>query len=266
MFARYAFPVGYALAFFCAFVLQIGSVVVQRRLVEENPSSIIPRRPLGEYLGQLPTVLRENVPFRQFIIMSMFLVVASMPAGFFMVYALKELGGTETSVGQFTFAIVSVQVVSSFVTGYIADHFGHKAGLLCAASGMLCASLWALIAPSLGWFVLVFAFLGINLGSEMMMRYNMVIEYGSVEQRSTYIGLMNTVVAPFYLVSIAGGWIVDHLGYHAVFLLGALSSIVGILLLMYRVIDPRLSRTPASASSISSTPDSLQSLRMESTP
>jgi dipeptide/tripeptide permease len=49
---------------------------------------------------------------------------------------------------------------------------------------------------------------------------------------------MNTALAPFYLSSIVGGWISDQFGYHAVFALGALSSIIGVALLIFRVEDP----------------------------
>jgi MFS family permease len=172
------------------------------------------------------------------MVMSLFLVVAGMPVGFFTVYALKQFGGNESIVGTFTLAMVAVQVVSAFVNGYVADHYGHKVALLVAASGMLCASIIAILAPSLGWFILVYVFLGVNLGSELMLRYNMSIGYGPVEQRSTYVGLMNTALAPFYLSSLVGGWLSDQFGYHAVFALGAISSAVGIVLLILRVEDP----------------------------
>jgi MFS family permease len=245
--ASFSFPLSYALACFGAFALQFVSVIVQSNLVEERPSRVVERRPLGQYLRRLPEVFQQNKRFRRFIIMSAFLVVANMPMGFFIVYALREFGGNESVVGQFTLAMVAIQVVSGFANGYIADHYGHKVALICAASGMLFASVWALLAPSLAWFTLVFVFLGINLGSELMLRYSMSIEYGPVEQRSTYIGLMNTALAPFYLASIAGGWISDQFGYHTVFILGALSSIIGIVLLILSVEDPHSSHASSSA-------------------
>jgi MFS family permease len=238
MLSRFAFPFNYSLAFLGAFVFQMFSVIVQSNLVEEQPSTVVTRKSLSEYVRQLPNVFKENKPFRRFMAMSAFLVVAGMPVGFFTVYALKTFGGGGSVVGQFTLAMVAVQVVSGFANGYIADRFGHRVALVLAAAGMLGASLTALLAPSLSWFMLVYVFLGINLGSELMLRYNMSIEYGPIAQRSTYVGLMNTALAPFYLSSIFGGWISDQFGYHAVFILGAGSSIIGILLLIFRVEDP----------------------------
>ena len=241
--AHFEFPSSYAIVFFGAFALQMSSIVVQSRIIEEEPSTVVTKRPIPEYLRRLPEVFRQNEAFRQFIIMSAFLVVATMPVGFFAVYALKEFGGDDSVIGEFTLAMVSIQVLTSFVNGYIADHHGYKPALAIAAGGMLCASIWAMLAPSLAWFTLVYVFLGINLGSELMLRYNMSIEYGPVEQRSTYVGLMNTMLAPFYLSSIIGGWISDWLGYHVVFALGALSSIAGVVFLVRRVVDPHTIRS-----------------------
>jgi MFS family permease len=244
MLTSFTFPLNYAFAFFGAFVLQSISIIVQTNLVEEHPSTVVPRRPLLEYLGHLPGVLRSNRRFRSFLVMSAFLVVAVMPVGFFTVYALHKFGGDESLVGTFTLAMVAVQVVSAMVNGYLADHFGYKLALVVAAAGMLLASLTAIVAPTAGWFVLVYAFVGINLGSEVMLRYNMSIEFGPVEQRSTYVGLMNTALAPFYLTSILGGWISDVFGYTTVFVIGAVSSIVGILYLIFRVEDPHQKHSP----------------------
>ena len=238
MLAHFAFPDNYALAFFSAFVLEILSIIVQSNLIEEHPSKVTEKRPMAQYLRLLPQVFRHNRPFRRFMFMSVFLVLASMPVGFYTVYALKRFGGSEAVVGEFTLAMVAVQVVSAFANGYVADHIGHKTALFLAAAGLLGASVTAVLAPSLAWFTLVYVFLGVNLGSELMLRYNMSIEYGPVEQRSTYVGLMNTVLAPFYLSSILGGWISDGFGYHVVFLLGAACSIIGMALLVLRVEDP----------------------------
>ena len=263
MLARFAFPINYSLAFFCAFLLQIISVIVQANLVEEHPSKVVAKKPLIEYLRQLPEVFRRNTRFRKFIVMSAFLVVATMPVGFFTVYALKQFGGGESIVGRFTLAMVAVQVVSGFANGYIADHYGHRIALVLAAAGMLGASITAFLAPSLGWFTLVYVFLGINLGSELMLRYNLSIEYGPVEQRSTYVGLMNTVLAPFYLSSIVGGWISDQFGYHTVFVLGALCSIIGIMLLVFRVEDPHRLELPPTVNTTTALDGEYQTVPLE---
>ena len=209
-------------------------------MIEVTPSQPVQRQPMFAFLGQLPTVLRENREFRNFIISSATLIVATMPVGFFTVYALRHFAADEEVVGQFTLTMVAIQVASALVNGYIADRYGNRMALIAAAGGMLLASVWALLAPTLGWFSLVYLFLGVNLGTEVMARYNMSIEYGPARKRSTYVGLMNTVLSPFYLSGIIGGVISDMFGYAAVFGVGIFFSLLGMILLIYRVHDPRV--------------------------
>ena len=111
--------------------------------------------------------------------------------------------------------------------------------LICTSIAMLLASTWALLAPSPGWFTLVYVFFGITLGAEAMVRFNMAIEYCPPQFRSSFIGLMNTILAPCYLAGLAGGVLSDLVGYKGVFLFGILASVIGIYLLVRHVRDPR---------------------------
>ena len=237
--AKFAFPTSYAIAFFAAFVLQMASLATLSKLVETEPSSVSPRRPFFAFLKELPGVLRSNPPFRRFITACAILTFATMPVSFFTVYALGRFSAGESAIGEFTLIMVAIQVVSSLVTGYLADRYGNKTSLLVASASLLLASITALAAPTLGWFRLVYLFLGINLGTEIMARYNMSIEYGPTKKRSTYVGLMNTLLAPFYLSGMIGGILSEWFGLPAVFLIGGLASVAGITYLVRNVREPR---------------------------
>lgn len=237
--ASFAFPLGYALAFLFAFVLQIISVQCQRLMIEAEPSPTVVRRPMFSYLKEIRSVLKSHRDFRRFLVASAFLIMAMMPQGFFVVHVLRDFAADESVVGLFTLAMVASQVISALVIGYVVDHYGNKIALLCAATGMLLATTCAIIAPSSGWYVIVFAFLGVNFAAEGMVRSNMAIEYSTAAQRPLYIGLMNTLLAPCYFSGLAGGVIADLLGYRGMFMVGAAFSIIGLSLLYTRVRDPR---------------------------
>jgi len=238
--ARFGFPFNYGLVFAGAFLFQFISILLQSQLVEEHASKTLPRQPLLEYFKQLPGVLHHNRQFRSFLVASGFLIVATIPLNFFTVYGLKRFQGNEGIVGQFTLAIVVGQFIGSILNGYIADRFGNRIALIYSSVSMALASVWAFFAPSQVLFELVFIFSGINLGSDSMIRSNLAIEYGPVEQRSTYIGLMNTLLAPLYALSLLAGWIIDSTGYDMVFGIGAASSVIGIFLLITGVSEPRI--------------------------
>jgi MFS family permease len=233
------FPASFAIAFFAAFLFQAASLLSQTGLYEAEPSTVSPPRPFFAFLRELPGVLGSNPPFRRFMIACAILTLATMPVSFFTVYALGRFHADESAVGEFTLIMVAIQVVSSLVTGYLADRYGNKSSLIVASVCLLGASITAFAAPTLGWFRMVYLFLGVNLGTELMARYNMSIEYGPAKKRSTYVGLMNTLLAPFYLSGMIGGVLSEWIGLPAVFLLGALFSAAGIVYLARNVSEPR---------------------------
>ena len=238
--ASFEFPTSYALAFVIAAMLQFASIILQGKLHEAEPSTTVKRREFFAFLRALPEVFRTNPDFKTFIIATVFLVIGSMPVGFFAVYALRNFSADESIVGEFTLIMVATQIVSALVTGYIADRYGNRVALLWAGGAMALATLWALLAPTLFLFRFVYLFLGVNIGCEVMARYNISIDYGPAHQRSLYIGLMNTVLAPFYMSALVAGVISDTFGYPAMFGAGLLASITGLLLLYFRVRDPRV--------------------------
>lgn len=237
--ASFAFPLSYALAFILACVLQMVSIQCQRLMIESDPSPTVARRPIFSYLKEIRAVLKSNPDFRRFLGASAFLIMAMMPQGFFIVHVLRDFSADESVVGLFTLAMVASQVVSALVIGFVVDHYGNKIALLCAATGMFLATCCAIVAPSSGWFVIVFGFLGVNFAAEGMVRSNMAIEYSTAAQRPLYIGLMNTLLAPCYFSGLAGGFVADLLGYRGMFVVGAVFSAIGLAMLKTRVRDPR---------------------------
>lgn len=238
MLATFPFPRGFALALLAAFALQLLSLLAQLWLVETEPSQVMPPRPLAEFLRELRSVLRLDRGFALFVAYTCVSYLALMPAGFYMVYAIKRLGADAAAVGALTLTMVSVQVVSAPLCGLLADRRGNRAALAVSASALLGASLWALLAPTLSAFALVFVLLGVNLGTEYMARHNLAAEYATEERRAAYVGLMNTVLAPFCLAGLVGGVICDALGYRATFGLGVVLSLSALALLC-RVREPR---------------------------
>ncbi len=237
--ANVAFPYNFAVAFGLAFVLQGLSLLVQTHLIEAEPSPVVARRPMFAYVRELPHVLRANKAFTTFLVAAIFQVLAATPAGFYTVYALNEFRASESFVGTFTLAMVLAQVTASFGIGFLADRYGNKTALVIAAAALFCANVWSLLAPSVGWFVAVYLFLGVNLGTEILSRYNIAVEYAPPAQRSTYVGLMNTLLAPFYLAGLLAGEISDQFGYRPVLWVGAFASLIGFWLMIRRVQDPR---------------------------
>lgn len=237
----FSFPWDYGATFFLAFLYQIASWLVLRKVSGEQPSEIVPPIPLASLFGRVSDLLRSDRRFWLFLVASALSVIGLMPAGFFAVAALKRFSLPDSYVGFFTMTFLAAQILFGGLLGWVADRKGHKSILLVCAAAMMAASTISMFAQSHLWFFMVFLLVGMLMGMEMITRYNFASECADATTRPLYIGIMNAWLAPFYLSSLVGGWLSDLAGYNFVFVAGGLFSLAGLLLLT-RISDP--SRRP----------------------
>lgn len=231
------FPYDYGAIFLSAFLYQLASWIVLRKVSGEEPSELHPPLPLVSFFGRIRDLMRSDPRFRIFLIASGLSVIGLMPAGFFAVAALKRFSLPDSYVGFFTMTFLAAQVLFGGLLGWIADRRGHRATLLICALAMVMASSIALVAHHEAWFFVIFALVGMLMGMEMITRYNFASECAEDSTRPLYIGIMNAWLAPFYLSSLLGGWLTDLAGYAAVFAAGGVFSLAGFFLLT-RIPDP----------------------------
>ncbi len=237
------FPWDYGVTFFAAFLYQLASWLVLRKVSGEEPSEIVAPVPISSLFGRVLELVRADHRYRLFLIASALSVVGLMPTGFFAVAALKRLSLSDSYVGFFTVTFLAAQFVFGAILGWIADKRGHKMTLLICVGAMLSASVIGLLAQHPGWFFVVFALVGMLMGMEMITRYNFAADCATELTRPLYVGIMNAWLAPFYLSSLAGGWLSDIAGYELVFGIGGAFSLVGFLILI-RISDPIKHRNP----------------------
>lgn len=232
------FPQNYALAFLLAFGFQFASLVVQRNIVEDIPSPTEPPVPLSRLMAKVIQTVRSDRTFRRFLFSIGLSVIGLMPQGFFTVAAFQRFDLPESFVGFFTMTMLASQVIFAGLLGLLGDLKGHKISLMICALAMTAASILAVAAAHPAWFFVIFSFVGLIFGVELITRHNFVSDLATNQSRPLYIGIMNAWSAPFFLSSLIGGWISDQFGFDAVFIIGAVFSLAGLWVLM-RVRDPR---------------------------
>ena len=235
--AYFPFPFDYGAIFLSAFLYQIASWIVLRKVSGEQPSEIVAPLPLVSFFGRIREIMRSDPRFRLFLIASALSVVGLMPAGFFAVAALKRFSLTDSFIGFYTMTFLGAQVLFGGLLGWIADRKGHRATLLICAGAMGTASVIAIVAQHQALFFVVFALVGLLMGMEMITRYNYASECAEDLTRPLYIGIMNAWLAPFYLSSLLGGWLSDLAGYKVVFAAGGVFSLAGLFVLT-RIAEP----------------------------
>jgi MFS family permease len=95
-------------------------------------------------------------------------------------------------------------------------------------------------APNANWFYLVFILAGFANAALWTIPMAMTIEFCQESERPAYIGMANTLIAPFtFLAPLFGGWLADFAGFPATFLASAFFGLTTATVLHLAVSDPR---------------------------
>ena len=244
----YDFPLGFGLCFIAASVALVISWFSLS--LNREPDSFVtkPRVKLTAYLRQLPGVLRRDANYLHYLIARSVAVLGQMSAGFIMVYGVERFGFQGQTVGLLTAVLVGSQAVMNLLLGAVADRVGHRAVLAFAALTMALATASVLVAPSETWMVVTFALLGASIAGNLVSGLNIILEFCAAEDRPTYIGLTNTLLAPATaLAPIIGAALASLLGYQSMFATAVVLAIAGSALLIVWVREPRFAVRPEPA-------------------
>lgn len=237
---EWPFPLNFAMCFLAAWLshlLSLGSLALTR-----EPDSPVVRKHSGllNYFKRLPEVLRRDRNYRIFLVSRSVMNLGTMATGFFIVYGAERYGLSGGEVGGLTALLVGTQAVMNLVWGAIGDRRGHKLVLAWASFFLMCAALLLLLAPVEAALWAAFILVGIALAGDSVSGFSIIVEFCAAEDRPTYIGLTNTLLAPLRtLAPIFGGWLATWLGFPALFLAAAAMAGLGGLLLAGWLKEPR---------------------------
>lgn len=237
----YAYPQNFVILFMVGFAIMMvswGGLALTR----EPPSTTIKARvTMISYLKQLPSLLHRDHNYARFLLSRTVAVLGTMATGFYMVYGIERFQVAGATVGFLTAVLVASQALLGLVWGVVADRWGHKLVLTGGALLLMLAALTAWFITTQGGLTIVFFLLGAAIAAELTSALNIILEFCAPEDRPTYIGLTNTLLAPtLALAPIFGGWLATLTGgYHNLFLVAATCAGLGALLLILWVREPR---------------------------
>ncbi|MGQ9630560.1 MAG: MFS transporter [bacterium] len=194
---RYAFPENFAICFLIAFLFTSISWVSLSLTREPAHPVADEKHSFGVYARQLGKLLKEDRNYSIFLVASVFLSFSGMAPAFFTVNAIGRLNLSGGEVGGFTFFLVMSQTIFTLLWGYLGDRKGYKIVIILGVLCNISASILAILANSVYLFYGLFSAIGSAMSAEMIANLNIVLEFGPPEKRPTYIGLTNTIRAPF---------------------------------------------------------------------
>ena len=185
-------------------------------------------------------ILRRDRNFTAFLVLRLLSQFATMGFAFYIVYGLRRFGMSDLTAGFLTAALTITSTVANAVMGWLGDRLGHRAMLIAGSVAVMLSSLLAWGAPSIGWLYPVFILSGLANVAYWTIGMAITVEFGSEETRPIYIGLSNTLVAPFTIIApLIGGWIAQTAGFRTTFMVSAVGGMVIAILLFWLVRDPR---------------------------
>lgn len=238
-------PMDFALCFLVAGIAMLISFwfLAQTREEESEPATTAPFH-LRELTARLATIWRTDKNFRWFVVARSLTQFAAMATAFFTVYAVRRFDMNEGVAGAMAGIMAVSQMVGSPTFGWAGDRWGHRHSM---AVGTLLAGISAFImlaAPTSGWLYVGFAVAGFANGAFWTSVMALIADFGKPAERSYYIGLMNTLMAPAALLApVLGGWLADTLGFGATFGLAAGAGLFGALVFQFLLRTPE--RHPA---------------------
>ncbi len=237
---KYIYPYNFAICFLLASLLMFISFLflsLTKEDIREIPVQDKNQIPLWK---QVKHYLRENSPFRWFLISRILFQFAAMASAFYIVYAVKIRGVSPVDAGIMTSIYLVVQVVSNPLFGWIADRFGRSLALETGAIATCIAAGLAWFSPSVEWFYPVMIFAGIANTVFWTIGIAASMDFGTENERPMYVGMANTLIAPSAILApMLGGWLADSFGYITTFITAIIFGIITWFVLRFFVRKPR---------------------------
>ena len=233
-------PFNFSLCFLltvAGLVLSYIALGLTREPVDQEKT--IPEHQPSPWKGGLE-ILRRDRNFTAYLVIRALSQFATMGFAFYIVYGLLHFGMSDLTAGFLTAALTISSTIANAVMGWLGDRIGHRAMLIAGSVAVALSSLIAWGAPSINWLYPVFILSGLANVAIWTIGMAITVEFGNEETRPIYIGLSNTLVAPFTIIApLIGGWIAQTSGFQATFMVSAIGGLVTAVLLFWLVQNPR---------------------------
>ncbi len=240
-----AFPNGYIVCFLIASVSVFISMIFLGSTREPHHEleveDILPdqAKPINLGWQKMLGIVRKDINFRWFLTARVLFQFGNMALVFYTIYAVKNFGMNEQTAGILTGVLLLSKTIASPLLGWMGDRWGHRSMLVLGGVLMSIAAALALTAPVIGWFYVIYALAGFADATTWTVTMTFNQEFGSISEKPLYIGLANTLIAPFALLApFIGGALADSLGFGATFIVSVSAGLMAALVFQFAVRNP----------------------------
>jgi MFS family permease len=267
------YPVSFEVLFICVFFFAV-AMAVAIWLIDEPEGELAPRKEsFGSYLGSLVAIVKSDRNLVRFFFGMWLTVGHYLVLTFYSAYAVNEVGIDQSVTGTFVsmnligwmlaslgpFFIVLAPVgwimrlsgsraaipSNIFSAGWIADHLGPKQTLIAFQIMAFAGVALALVAKSALLFYFVWIFAGFAQICNNIGYSNMAMLSCPIQDKSSYIGLVNLAVFPLVVVlpmvvgALMGKTVLGlHISYTSTFLVSMALMAAAVLYIAVFVENP----------------------------
>lgn len=237
---RYAYPYSFGICFAMAtmaLMLSYAAMLMNREPARHSESEKVSAQ---EYWRKLPTVLRQNRNFTRYLFSRSIIILGTMAASFYILFAKDSFGVSDAVAGELTMAALIGQTISTPVLGWLADRRGHKWLTEVGSAISVLALAILLLSPTRLLMYPVFMLVNMGRSARMISGNSIVMEFSSPEELATYSALAGSVLAlPVLVAPLLGGLLVDVLGYRPLFGVALFFALTGWASMHWSVREPR---------------------------
>lgn len=234
------FGYGFIILFFC---LSIGTFFFafykEKKQNKSNTS-------FNQFKIETKQIIKNRPNFHRYLFSRIF-YCATLPAlGLYAVFCQKKFGFNISEIGLFTVLNVISMGISSYISGYLGDKHGHKISMLIAYSFHLIAVILALLSKNMFWVYFIFISIGAGQGAFMPSAMNLIYDFADLEDKKTYMALIDSFLAPFSLMFLVGiGFLITKNQFVLSFCIIGFCLLIALLILYFFVKDPKLKKISA---------------------
>lgn len=239
-----AFPVNFALCFLIASVMMAISFgfLASTREPEGQPKTL--EKQDASFWRGLADILRRDHSFRWYLVARTVAQFAVIGLNFYTIYSVRRFDLQPDVLGFMTGVMLLGQTLAHPLGGWLGDRFGHRWTFGLGALALGLANLTAAAAPGAEWMYVVFALAGMGSAAFTTSILALNLTFGIEAERPFYIGLGNTLVAPFTIIApLVGGLLVDGVSFSAMFIMTMIASALTAFILMTFARAPKLATT-----------------------
>jgi len=225
-----SFPFNYVVIFALSGFSLMLSLISWTFIVEPEEAVEEKRILWRHYWPQLVEILRRNSAFKRLLIVRLLAGFDGLALGLYILFGLKELGLSVTTLGLFTAVQTVGGILAGLGFGVLSERVGNHRVIQVATAMSLTAPLVALGFRLVGFangtvgsviYAWIFLAIGVFLNANFIGFSNYAVELAPPGQRGTYIGLFNTVSGMIVVWPAVGGFLLERTSYLVLFALTA---------------------------------------------